>query len=708
MIPGFITPTVGRAPDPVPPAFDPASLFDAGQKGFWYDYTDIATLWADTARTTPATVGNPIRAVTDKSGNNNHLTTASSGVSPILRQDANNIYYAEFDVTDDNMTATVDFSTGATLSVLAGFNNRAQGIASGILEMVNSGVSLFRLRQRATGPIQNWDGLLSSGADSLSSATCAVASTSVPGKIVLSTQHDIAGDISTIRTNGSDGVDCTADKGAFTLGTMDINVGKLNFKPGVEADLYCLIASTELLGEDPQPAEYYVDDLMGGGVMPAYDPPGPPLVYPGAGFTRELGGRFPWMAFAQPIAQMSFWADVGVDILDSWNPDVSGVSGYDPYDLDSFTPTHAAAAEAWDTAAIAAGFKISRFPFTLARAEADLASPMRSHVVGWPVQDEAEGFSFDIAPQLALMDEADPTLSMNRVMNNTGPTMAYRQETVLFPYTDQFAGYPYVHGMTDFYPVQQTVAGKVLQMMYRPEAITYTGTLLSLALDAARADEWANNDGSLATNWLARVPRIAFHCTGGLVEPYQQDLRIPTPEEVRFEIADSIVMGAGGISFFPQRFEASAGPGSKVFTSHNGTPSDVKAQLITTITRWRELETAFDENLLIDPDTFVLWPAVYRWCPDTDPSDEQDTADSGLSFVAPPTTNFLPGPFQGSRREVTGIGSVYFMQNLMNEAKTLTDATWGFSGVNFAARETLIFFEGDLANAVWSDINGIL
>jgi hypothetical protein len=47
--------------------FTPAGLFTGGTTGVFYDFTDPATLFSDTSRTTLSTVGGQIRGVTDKS-----------------------------------------------------------------------------------------------------------------------------------------------------------------------------------------------------------------------------------------------------------------------------------------------------------------------------------------------------------------------------------------------------------------------------------------------------------------------------------------------------------------------------------------------------------------------------------------------------------------------------------------------------------------
>jgi hypothetical protein len=73
--------STGGAP-PAPP-FTPADLFSAGQQGVWYDFTDPAYIFANTAGTIPATDGGTVLRANDRSGNGNHWITVAGGQNAI-------------------------------------------------------------------------------------------------------------------------------------------------------------------------------------------------------------------------------------------------------------------------------------------------------------------------------------------------------------------------------------------------------------------------------------------------------------------------------------------------------------------------------------------------------------------------------------------------------------------------------------------------
>jgi hypothetical protein len=68
--------------------FNPLSLFSAGEKGVWFDPTDITTLFQDAAGTTPVTAyGQKVGRILDKSGNGNHATQSNAALQPIYQID---------------------------------------------------------------------------------------------------------------------------------------------------------------------------------------------------------------------------------------------------------------------------------------------------------------------------------------------------------------------------------------------------------------------------------------------------------------------------------------------------------------------------------------------------------------------------------------------------------------------------------------------
>jgi hypothetical protein len=74
---GFGSPFGGRK------SFNPIRLFAAGEQGAWFEPSPT-TCFTDTARTTPASVGQTVAGMTDLSGNDNHATQDITSARPIL------------------------------------------------------------------------------------------------------------------------------------------------------------------------------------------------------------------------------------------------------------------------------------------------------------------------------------------------------------------------------------------------------------------------------------------------------------------------------------------------------------------------------------------------------------------------------------------------------------------------------------------------
>ena len=93
--------------------FLPTELFAAGEKGVWYDISDLSTLFQDAAGTIPVTAdGQTVGKILDKSGNNIHATQATAGSRPTYRIDIDGFAYLQFDgVNDSLVSSTLNLST---------------------------------------------------------------------------------------------------------------------------------------------------------------------------------------------------------------------------------------------------------------------------------------------------------------------------------------------------------------------------------------------------------------------------------------------------------------------------------------------------------------------------------------------------------------------------------------------------------------------
>lgn len=69
-------------------AFDPSQLFANGETGYWFDFSDLSTMFQDSSGTTPVTAdGDLVGYVIDKSGNGYHVSQSTTSKRPTYRTD---------------------------------------------------------------------------------------------------------------------------------------------------------------------------------------------------------------------------------------------------------------------------------------------------------------------------------------------------------------------------------------------------------------------------------------------------------------------------------------------------------------------------------------------------------------------------------------------------------------------------------------------
>jgi hypothetical protein len=89
-----LAPALAAAP------WSPAALFAAGEKGAWYDPSDLSSMRQDSNGTVPAALDSPVGLLIDKSGSGLDQGQAVAARRPMLRFDGAR-HYLEFDGTDD-------------------------------------------------------------------------------------------------------------------------------------------------------------------------------------------------------------------------------------------------------------------------------------------------------------------------------------------------------------------------------------------------------------------------------------------------------------------------------------------------------------------------------------------------------------------------------------------------------------------------------
>jgi len=101
----------------------PLQLFLAGVLGFWFDPSDLSTLFQDAAGTIPVTAdGDPVGLMLDKSGNGYHASQSVSGSRLVYRTDGV-LHWLEFNGVNSYIDVDITASQPISLTLSALFAN---------------------------------------------------------------------------------------------------------------------------------------------------------------------------------------------------------------------------------------------------------------------------------------------------------------------------------------------------------------------------------------------------------------------------------------------------------------------------------------------------------------------------------------------------------------------------------------------------------
>jgi hypothetical protein len=197
-----------------------ARLFASGEEGAWYDPSDISTLFQDSAGTTPVTTaGQPVGLMLDKSGRGNHATQATSAARPTYQTGAG-LSWLAFDGVDDSMVTGTITPNVDKAQMFAGVQKQSNG--DGIImetNTTNANGSMFLISANLYGSSSRGN------ADPDGNQRADTANANGVDTAVVTTTHDIAGNLTRIARNRVYGANATGDKGTGNFLAYPLYIG---------------------------------------------------------------------------------------------------------------------------------------------------------------------------------------------------------------------------------------------------------------------------------------------------------------------------------------------------------------------------------------------------------------------------------------------------------------------------------------------------
>lgn len=206
--------------------WSPLTLFSGGEQGFWFDPSDLSSMFQDAAGTTPVTAtGDSVGLIRDKSGRANHASQATGAFKPKLQQDGTGRYYLDFDGSDDGLvTSSINFSATDEMTTCGGIRKTSDAATGLVLEnsaAFSSNTGTFAVFAPPAGGNTNL-GYFSRGTASSSPSRLLGAA---PVTAVVGARSKISTDYAEARVNGVGSVAVT-DQGTGNYGNYAVYIGR--------------------------------------------------------------------------------------------------------------------------------------------------------------------------------------------------------------------------------------------------------------------------------------------------------------------------------------------------------------------------------------------------------------------------------------------------------------------------------------------------